>query len=99
MDGLDECDRSQTLKVFEALREIYKLRSVKVFVSGREGLDTTGAIPGCATINIADDGNNDDLRAFVEWKIQIKLDERQLTESESVLQEIREKLLENAGHM
>ncbi|KAK1148149.1 hypothetical protein N8T08_010791 [Aspergillus melleus] len=99
MDGLDECDRSQTLKVFEALREISKLRSVKVFVSGREGLDMAGAIPGCATINIADDGNNDDLRAFVEWKIQIKLNERQLTESESVLQEIREKLLEKAGHI
>ncbi|KAH8432790.1 uncharacterized protein LDX57_010417 [Aspergillus melleus] len=99
MDGLDECNRSQTLKVFEALREISKLRSVKVFVSGREGLDMTGAIPGCATINIADDGNNDDLRAFVDWKIQIKMKERQLTESESVLQEIKAKLLERAGHM
>ncbi|KAI9036894.1 uncharacterized protein KD926_001209 [Aspergillus affinis] len=99
MDGLDECYLLQILEVFEALREISRQRSVKVFLSGREGLDLPRAIPSCATINIADDGSNDDLRAFVEWKIQTKLKERQLTENESVLQEIRERLLEKAGHM
>lgn len=81
MDGLDECDRSQTLRVLEGLREIAKQSSVRVFISSREGLDLPGAIPGCATINIAEDGSKADLRAFVEWKIEMK-NERKTTYGE-----------------
>ncbi|PLB54061.1 hypothetical protein P170DRAFT_7759 [Aspergillus steynii IBT 23096] len=99
MDGLDECDRSQTLMVLGALRETAEQSPVRIFVSGREGLDLPGAIPNCNTINMADEGSKADLRAFVEWKIHMKVKERQLTENESILEEIAETLIGKAGHM
>jgi hypothetical protein len=71
----------------------------KVFISGREALDVTNAIPGAITVVISDKNNREDIRRFIEWRIEEKMQERQLTEKKGLLQDIKRKLNEKADRM
>jgi len=71
----------------------------KVFISGRETLDVTNSIPDSVTIVISDESNREDISRYIEWRIEEKMRERQLTEKQSVVEDIKRKLNEKADHM
>ncbi|KAG8420882.1 hypothetical protein J3459_003868 [Metarhizium acridum] len=73
--------------------------SQRVFISGSEDLHVTNFIGDSTTLCISNKDNEEDIREFVEWKIEAKLRERQLTENEYVLQDIKRKLNERAHLM
>lgn len=91
VDGLDECKPEEAQKVLKIFRKITP-HGPSFFVSGRESLGVANSIPGSIVICISEEGSRKDIRKFIEWKIEEKMRERQLTESESVLQDIKNKL-------
>lgn len=99
VDGLDECELEEVRKVLKTFQKMISQHGPRVFISGREDLDVTNAIPGSVAIRISNEDNKEDIRRFIEWRIEEKMRERQLTEKESVLQEIKSKLNERADHM
>ena len=99
VDGLDECEPEEVRKILKTFQEIVWQHGPKVFISGREALDVTNSIGDCIAIVISDEGNREDIRRFIEWRIEEKMRERQLTEDESVLQAIKRELTDKADRM
>ncbi|KID76803.1 uncharacterized protein G6M90_00g103830 [Metarhizium brunneum] len=100
VDGLDECESVERRLVLNTLRNMMQQRDTqRVLVSGREDLDVTNFIENSMTLRISRKENEEDVREFIEWKIEAKLRERQLTESEYVLRDIKNKLNERADLM
>ncbi|KAK2793669.1 hypothetical protein FQN51_001181 [Onygenales sp. PD_10] len=99
VDGLDECKPMEVQKVLKTFRQVIALKGSRVFISGRDCLDVEHSIPGSIRISIADEDNSEDINNFINWKIEEKMLERQLTEDESVLQEIKNELNKRADRM
>jgi hypothetical protein len=99
VDGLDECELEEVRKVLKTFQKMMSQHGPRVFISGREGLDVTNAVPGSTAIRISNEDHKEDIRRFIDWRIEEKMRERQLTEKESVLQEIKSKLNERADRM
>ncbi|KAL4782688.1 hypothetical protein BJX76DRAFT_358742 [Aspergillus varians] len=99
VDGLDECERSEMLEVFAILRQMISQNNSRILVSGRDGIDLIQAIPRAVTIAVANQGNEDDIRKFIDWKIDEKSRDRPLTSDTALLQDITAKLLERADCM
>lgn len=100
VDGLDECESVERRLVLNTLRNMMQQRDTqRVLVSGREDLDVTNFIENSMIFCISKKENEEDVREFIEWKIEAKLRERQLTESEYVLRDIKNKLNERADLM
>ncbi|KAK2807307.1 hypothetical protein FQN50_005461 [Emmonsiellopsis sp. PD_5] len=99
VDGLDECEPMEVQKVLKVFRQVIALKGPSVFISGRDSLDVKHSIPGSILIHIADGDNKEDINNFINWKIEEKMLERQLTEDESVLQEIKNELNKGADRM
>ncbi|KAK8925402.1 hypothetical protein VCV18_005830 [Metarhizium anisopliae] len=100
VDGLDECESVERRLVLNTLRNMMQQRDTqRVLVSGREDLDVTNFIENSMILRISKKENEEDVREFIEWKIEAKLRERQLTESEYVLRDIKNKLNERADLM
>jgi hypothetical protein len=99
VDGLDECEPEEVRKVLKTFRKVVSQPGTKVFISGREALDVKNAIPGAITVVISDKNNREDIRRFIEWRIEEKMRERQLTEKKGLLQDIKRKLNEKADRM
>ncbi|KAK2791301.1 hypothetical protein FQN52_004978 [Onygenales sp. PD_12] len=99
VDGLDECEPMEVQKVLKTFRQVIALKGPRVFISGRDCLDVEHSIPGSIRIRIADGDNSEDINNFINWKIEEKMLERQLTEDESVLQEIKNELNKRADRM
>ena len=99
VDGLDECEPEEVRKVLRTFQRMTLQPGTKVFISGREALDVTNSIPGSTAVVISDENNREDIRRFVEWGIEEKMRERQLTEKKSLLQDIKRKLNEKADRM
>jgi len=99
VDGLDECEQEEVRKVLRIFQKMMSQHGKKVFISGREALDVTKSIPDSIAVVISDENNRQDIRRFIEWRIGEKMREKQLTEKESVLQDIKNKLDEKADRM
>jgi hypothetical protein len=99
VDGLDECQLQKTRKVLKVFQKILSQHGTRVFISGRETLEVTNSIPDSIAVVISDEDNREDIRRFIEWKIEAKMREKQLTEKESVLQDVKRELNEKADHM
>lgn len=99
VDGLDECELEEVRKVLKTFRRLMSPHGPKVFISGREGLNVTTAIPDSIAICISNEDNRGDIHRFIEWRIEEKMLEKQITEKESVLQDIKSKLNERADRM
>lgn len=100
VDGLDECESVERRLVLNTLRNMMQQRDTqRVLVSGREDLDVTNFMENSLILRISKKENEEDVREFIEWKIEAKLRERQLTESEYVLRDIKNKLNERADLM
>lgn len=99
VDGLDECEIDEVRKVLRTFRRMMSQQDLKVFISGREVLDAKTSIQGSTTIVVSEENTRDDIRRFIQWRIEEKMHERQLTETESVLQDIKTKLDERADQM
>ena len=99
VDGLDECELKEVQKILKTFRKLMSLHSLKVFISGREGLNVTTAILDSIAICISNEDNREDIHRFIEWRIEEKMLEKQITEKECVLQDIKSKLNERADRM
>ena len=66
VDGLDECDLKEVQKVLKTFRELISPHSPKIFISRREGLDVTTAIPDSITICISNKDNRENIRRFIK---------------------------------
>lgn len=99
VDGLDECELEEIRKVLKTFQKMISQHGTRVFISGREALDVTNSISNSIAIVISDEDNRDDICRFIDWRIGEKMRERQLTEKESVLQDIKRKLNEKADRM
>lgn len=99
VDGLDECDSGNIQNILEVFRRLIKQSNTRVFIVGRESLDIKRSIPDSSTIYISQEYIKDDIREFVERKIEDKMRERQLTEQENLVRDIKETLIELADRM
>jgi hypothetical protein len=99
VDGLDECELKEIRKVLKTFQKMISQHGTRVFISGRESLDVTNSISNSIAVVISDEDNKEDICRFIEWRIEEKMRERQLTEKESVLQDIKNKLNEKADRM
>jgi hypothetical protein len=99
VDGLDECELKEVRKVLKTFQKMISQYGTRIFISGRDALDVTNSIPSSIAIVISDEDNREDICRFIEWRIGEKMSERQLTEKESVLQDIKSKLNEKADRM
>ena len=99
VDGLDECELEEVQKTLKTFRKLISPHGLKVIISGREGLNVTTAIPDSIAICISNKDNREDIHRFIEWRIEEKMLEKQITEKECVLQDIKSKLNERADRM
>jgi len=99
VDGLDECEPEQVREILKTFQKMGSRRGPRIFISGREALDAASSIPGSNTIRISEEYHKEDIRKFINWKIEEKTRERKLTEDERVLQDIKSKLNERADRM
>ncbi|KAK2590030.1 hypothetical protein QQS21_012296 [Conoideocrella luteorostrata] len=100
VDGLDECEPEERRLVLSTFRDIIQQRGPqRVLVSGREDLHVTDFITGSTTLCISKKDNEEDIQQFIEWKLQAKMLERQLTENEDVLRDIKSQLNKRADLM
>ena len=99
VDGLDECEIEEVVRVLKTFQKIASQHDAKVFISGRESLDARNLISDSFIIHISNDDVREDIRKFIEHRIEEKMQERPLTETESVLEDIKTKLNEKADRM
>jgi hypothetical protein len=99
VDGLDECEPVEMHKVFRAFRKIVQAGIHRIFVSGRELLNVSNSIKDSTELPISSSDTLDDIRRFIDWKIDEKMRERPLTESKDMLTEVKRRLNEKADRM
>ena len=99
VDGLDECEPEQVREILKTFQKMGSRRGPRIFISGREALDVASSVPGSNMIRILEEYHREDIRKFINWKIEEKMRERKLTENKSVLQDIKSKLNERADRM
>ena len=99
VDGLDECEPEQVREILKAFQKMGSRRGPRIFISGREALDVASSIPGSNTIRILEEHHKQDIRKFINWRIEEKMRERKLTEDKRVLRDIKRKLNGRADRM
>ena len=99
VDGLDECETEEVLRVLKTFRRTISQHGTKAFISGRESLNVTSSISDSFTIHISNEDVRKDIHWFIERRIEEKMQERTLTETKNVLQDIKTKLNERADRM
>ena len=99
VDGLDECEPKEVVAVLDTFSTVIKQPRIKVFISGREVLNVTNAIPVSIRINISADENRDDLRRFIDFRITKKMHVRKITGSTELLSQIKATLYQEAKQM
>lgn len=99
MDGLDECEPVEMHKILRAFRKIIQAGVHKIFISGREILNVTNSIKDSIELQISSSDALDDIRRFIDWRMDEKMTERVLTENTGVLEEVKRRLNERADRM
>ncbi|OJJ38129.1 hypothetical protein ASPWEDRAFT_48463 [Aspergillus wentii DTO 134E9] len=98
-DGIDECDPKEVIETLKTFREVTLRHGTKVLISGREDLDVAQFVSGCIKMTMSENDTRRDIRRFIEWKIEEKMWERELTKDQSLLQDVKSKLNGNAERM
>jgi hypothetical protein len=98
IDGLDECEQDEVRAVLRTFQDLLSHR-VKIFISGRESLEVKNALKDSLILRIADEDVREDIRLFIEHKIDVKLTDKQLTENKAVLERIKTALNQGADRM
>ena len=99
VDGLDECPAVEIQRVLRVFRILVSQQGLRIFVSGRESLDIQQSIPGSSLVYISNNDAKEDICKFVEWKVEEKMHERQLTEDKSLLRDVKTTLVDKADCM
>ena len=100
VDGLDECQADEISRVLKVLRTIISTsQGAQVLVSGRETLHVQHSIQGSSIIQIGNEDVQEDIRDFINWKIEEKTRDRRITDTESLLQDIKSTLIDKADRM
>ena len=99
VDGLDECEPEQVREILKTFQKMGPRCGPRIFISGREALDVASSIPDSNMIRISEEHHKEDIRKFINWKIEEKMRERKLTEDKRVLRDIKSKLNERADRM
>ena len=99
VDDLHECAAKEVQMILRVFRRMLATPNIRLFISGRENLEITHAIPGSSTMSISHGDAKRDICKFIEWRIGEKEYERQLTENLELLQDVKQALLERADRM
>ena len=99
VDGLDECEPREISKVLKIFSGLALQGGVRLLISGRESLDVIRAISSFIMVSVPEEHAREDVRKFVNWKIEEKMQERQLTENSGVLEEVKMTLIDKADRM
>ena len=99
MDGLDECEQNEIQRVLKTFREMESMPDHKILISGRETLNLKTAFSDVVELPISNEDIIQDIRRFIDWRIDEKMKQRRLTETTEVVEEIRECLNDKADRM
>jgi hypothetical protein len=99
VDGVDECSPQEVPEILKGLRQLLCSPSCQVFISCREEVNVSRGIPGAARIWITTEDTKADLEIFVDKEIEENQFVRQISNSEVVLNRIRNELIDMADGM
>lgn len=99
VDGLDECNREETLDVLKGFRQLLKFPSCKVFISCREEVKVLRGIPGSIRIWITAEDTKADIAAYLDEEIRMKQCDRPISDNQVVIDHIKQELLNKAEGM
>ena len=99
IDGLDECDNKEVWKVLKVVRSILAKSKSRAFISGRESLDIKTSVPDTITIDISDTEISSDISEYIDWKVKEKMQEREITQDQEVIEKMIMRLSERADQM
>lgn len=103
LDAVDECETKEKLEILKELSSLASSHSrVKIFLSGREGLasELEMRFPNIQRISTASDLARPDVGIFIEGVLQSKTEDEELVVGDmSLLEEIRDRLVQHADGM
>ena len=104
VDALDEADEAEREDLFRSLEKILQESQnvVKIFVFSRNDEDIVDALKHHSNINIEESMNGEDIRNFVEYKVQEAIEMKRLLRgrvSLSLQKDIIEIFLKGAQEM
>ena len=99
MDGLDECETVEMHKILKAFRRIIQAGEHRIFISGRETLHVSNSIKDTVELPISSSDTMEDIRRFIDWRVEEKMTERSLTEHSAILEDVKRTLNDKADRM
>jgi hypothetical protein len=99
VDGIDECAPQEIPEILKGLRQLLASPSCQVFISCREEVNISRGIPCAARIWITAEDTKTDLEIFVDKEIEENQFVRHISNSEVVLNHIRDELIDKADGM
>lgn len=100
IDGLDQCSRRERAKIIPILRATLKHKT-RLFISSQEEVNVLVCIKDSAQIWISknDTGIKNDIEAYIEDRLDFKMQERLLIETPEMFRRVRSELLHKADAM
>lgn len=99
VDGLDECEPGEVTKALNVFVRLLEKLGNKVLISSRDEVGVIERLPQSTRIWISEEDTKGDIMVFINKRIDEKMLERPLTESPSLLQNVKQELLAKAGGM
>lgn len=103
LDAVDECEPTEQLATLKELSSLASsISSVRIFLSGREGLSSEmdRKFPNIRRLSTASDLAKPDMGIFVEGVLQSKAEDGELVLGDlSLLDEVRDRLVQHADGM
>jgi hypothetical protein len=103
LDGLDECDPKERRDILKCVTNSLKRPDpkwvCKFLVASREEVNLQRLVPNCLHISINDTNIYSDIRSFVDRTVDSRVEERSLIATPSLVNEIKQKLIEDAKGM
>lgn len=101
VDGLDLCDQAEVFKALKVWKQFTPTAALRWLVSARESVeqDFKALYKGAQLISVPEVSNREDIKNFIDWKINELQAERTLTKDERLLDEVRCQLNARAHKM
>jgi hypothetical protein len=103
LDGLDECDPKERRDILKLIasspKRLGPKRICKFFVASREEVNVRHWVPNCYYISINDKNIYSDICSFVDRTVDNKIEEGSLMATSSLVNDIKQKLIEGAKGM
>jgi hypothetical protein len=101
LDGLDECDPKESDQVLHSLERLLLGRTAKlrIFVASRKEMDISRYLSGCLHISLSEENIASDIRLYVERAVAMKIVDEGLTNTPSVIQDIKTSLVKRSQGM